>query len=175
LAPHILEVRPSSIANVLLARLTTGIFYSKHKIRGGRMANIVENKYYLKTVHDEIDLYDRKLAHLLNFETFATEADRAAATRKLTLKRDALALTAKRLAGEGIEFQQNDLPRSFRPKDAPLAAEVEEVKEAAPQSADASLAGGANRSARRQSSPYAGTSLDWQSSVQHYMQKKVKA
>jgi len=139
------------------------------------MANIVENKYYLKTVHDEIDLYDRKLAHLLNFETFATEADRAAATRKLTLKRDALALTAKRLAGEGIEFQQNDLPRSFRPKDAPVAAEVEEVKEAAPQNADASQAGGANRSARRQTSPYAGTSLDWQSSVQHYMQNKAKA
>ncbi len=139
------------------------------------MANIVENKYYLKTVHDEIDLYDRKLAHLLNFETFATEADRAAATRKLTLKRDALALTAKRLAGDGIEFQQNDLPRSFRPKDAPVAAEVEEVKEAAPQGVDASLAGGANRSARRQTSPYAGTSLDWQSSVQHYMQKKAKA
>jgi len=139
------------------------------------MANIVENKYYLKTVHDEIDLYDRKLAHLLNFETFATEADRAAATRKLTLKRDALALTAKRLAGEGIEFQQNDLPRSFRPKDAPVAAEVEEVKEAAPQNADASQAGGANRSVRRQGSPYAGTSLDWQSSVQHYMQNKAKA
>ena len=139
------------------------------------MANIVENKYYLKTVHDEIDLYDRKLAHLLNFETFATEADRAAATRKLTLKRDALALTAKRLAGDGIEFQQNDLPRSFRPKDAPLAAEVEEVKEAVPQNVDASLAGGANRSVRRQGSPYAGTSLDWQSSVQHYMQKKAKA
>jgi len=60
------------------------------------VANIVENKYYLRTVHEEIDLYDRKLAHLLNFETFATEADRAAATRKLNLKRDALALTAKR-------------------------------------------------------------------------------
>ncbi len=137
------------------------------------MANIVENKYYLKTVHDEIDLYDRKLAHLLNFETFATEADRAAATRKLTLKRDALALTAKRLAEEGIEFNQNDLPRSFRPKDAPVAAEPEEVKEI--KSTEPFAAGGANRSVRRQGSPYAGTSLDWQSSVQHYMQKKAKA
>jgi hypothetical protein len=137
------------------------------------MANIVENKYYLKTVHDEIDLYDRKLAHLLNFETFATEADRAAATRKLTLKRDALALTAKRLAEEGIEYNQNDLPRSFRPKDAPVAM-VEELKETAPKSAESS-GGGANRSVRRQGSPYAGTSLDWQSSVQHYMQKKAKA
>ena len=137
------------------------------------MANIVENKYYLKTVHEEIDLYDRKLAHLTNFETFATEADRAAATRKLTLKRDALALTAKRLAEEGIEFQQNDLPRSFRPKDAPVER-VEEVKEEA-KSAEPFLPGGANRTARRQSSPYAGTSLDWQSSVQHYMQKKAKA
>ena len=137
------------------------------------MANIVENKYYLKTVHEEIDLYDRKLAHLLNFETFATEADRAAATRKLTLKRDALALTAKRLAGEGIEFNQNDLPRSFRPKDAPVAVEIDEVKES--KSAEPFAPAGANRSVRRQGSPYAGTSLDWQSSVQHYMQKKAKA
>jgi hypothetical protein len=133
------------------------------------MANIVENKYYLKTVHEEIDLYDRKLAHLLNFETFTTEADRAAATRKLTLKRDALALTAKRLAAEGIEFQPNDLPRSFRPKDAPVAHE-EEVKEA--KSVEPFVPAGANRTVRRQGSPYAGTSLDWQSSVQHYMQKK---
>jgi hypothetical protein len=134
------------------------------------MANNVENKYYLKTVHEEIDLYDRKLAHLLNFETFETEADRAAATRKLTLKRDALALNAKRMAAEGIEFNQNELPRSFRPKDAPAAAEVEE-----PKAAEPFVPAGANRSARRQTSPYAGTSLDWQSSVQHYMQKKAKA
>ena len=140
------------------------------------MANIVENKYYLKTVHDEIDLYDRKLAHLLNFETFPTEADRAAATRKLTLKRDALAITAKRLAGEGIEFNQNGLPRSFRHKDAPLVVDVEEAKEAAAKAAEPFVpAGGAYRSVRRQGSPYAGTSLDWQSSVQHYMQKKAKA
>jgi len=138
------------------------------------MANIVENKYYLKTVHEEIDLFDRKLAHLLNFESFDNEADRAAATRKLTLKRDALVLTAKRLAGDGIEFNQNDLPRSFRPKDAPVA-EVAEVAEAAPKSAEPFVPAGANRSARRQNSPYAGTSLDWQSSVQHYMQKKAKA
>jgi len=141
------------------------------------MANIVENKYYLKTVHDEIDLYDRKLAHLLNFETFATEADRAAATRKLTLKRDALALTAKRLAEEGIEFNQNDLPRSFRPKDAVMVVDVEEAKEVAAKTTEpfVGAAAGANRSVRRQGSPYAGTSLDWQSSVQHYMQKKAKA
>jgi len=138
------------------------------------MANIVENKYYLKTVHEEIDLYDRKLAHLLNFETFATEADRAAATRKLTLKRDALALTAKRLVGEGIEYSPNDLPRSFRPKDAPVAF-VEEEKEVLAKGSDPLAAAGANRSVRRQGSPYAGTSLDWQSSVQHYMQKKAKA
>jgi hypothetical protein len=137
------------------------------------MANIVENKYYLRSVHEEIDLYDRKLAHLLNFETFATEADRAAATRKLTLKRDNLALTAKRLASEGVEYSPNELPRSFRPKDAPAAVEVEEVKET--KSAEPFLPAGANRSVRRQGSPFAGTSLDWQTSVQHYMQKKAKA
>jgi hypothetical protein len=134
------------------------------------MANNVENKYYLKTVHEEIDLYDRKLAHLLNFESFDNEADRAAATRKLTLKRDALALAAKRMVAEGIEYQANDLPRSFRPKDAAVPSEVEE-----PKPVQSAAPAGGNRSARRQASPYAGTSLDWQTSVQHYMQKKAKA
>jgi hypothetical protein len=58
-----------------------------------------------------------------------------------------------------------------------VAAEVEEIKEPVLKTSEtfAAAAGGANRSVRRQGSPYAGTSLDWQSSVQHYMQKKAKA
>ena len=30
----------------------------------------VQDKYYLKSLHEEIDLYDRKLAHLAKYETF---------------------------------------------------------------------------------------------------------
>lgn len=130
----------------------------------------VESKYYLKSVHAEIDLFDRRLAHLLKYDVFETEAARAAAVRKLTLKREPLVQTAKRLAAEGVEFKDSELPRSFRPDGEP--APVAEVKEEAETVSSAPVE---NRSARRQGSPYAGTSLDWEKSVQHYMQKKAKA
>jgi hypothetical protein len=134
------------------------------------MSNVaVESKYYLKSVHAEIDLFDRRLAHLLKYDTFDTEAARAAAARKLTLKREPLVQTAKRLAAEGVEFKEAELPRSFRPEGAP--SPVREVKEEPEVAATPSE----NRSARRQGSPYAGTSLDWEKSVQHYMDKKAKA
>jgi hypothetical protein len=134
-------------------------------------APITESKYYLKSVHAEIDLFDRRLAHLLKYDVFETEAARAAAARKLTLKRDALVLTAKRLASEGVEFKDSELPRSFRPDGLPAPAEVKPE----PEPVAALPNAGDNRSARRQGSPYAGTSLDWEKSVQHYMEKKDKA
>jgi hypothetical protein len=120
----------------------------------------VESKYYLKSVHAEIDLFDRRLAHLMKYDVFDTEAARAAAARKLTLKREPLVQTAKRLAAEGVEFKESDLPRSFRPDG--VRAPVEEKP-------------GEDRNSRRHGSPYAGTSLDWEKSVQSYMQAKGKA
>jgi len=136
------------------------------------MANIVENKYYLKTVHDEIGLFDRKLAHLLKYDVFESDAAKEAAVRKLARKRETLVETAKRLASEGIEFKTSDLPRSILPEGSEPAA-TEPVVEAA---AEPELVGaGANRTARRQSSVYAGTSLDWEQSVRNYMQAKSKA
>jgi hypothetical protein len=140
------------------------------------MANIVENKYYLKTVHEEIGLFDRKLAHLLKYEVFESDEARDAATRKLARKRETLVETAKRMAAEGVEFKASDLPSSIRPEGMEVAAEP--VKETATtESAEPVAAGGAagNRSARRQSSVYAGTSLDWEQSVRNYMQSKTKA
>jgi hypothetical protein len=134
------------------------------------MANIGENKYALKTLHEEIDLFDRKLAHLLKYDVFPTEAARDAAARKLTLKRELLVNKAKVMTDDGIEFKPNDLPRSFRPKDAPVA--VEEMPEV---EAKVSVPAGEKRSVRRQASAFAGTSLDWEQSVKHYMEKKGKA
>ena len=75
----------------------------------------VQDKYYLRSVHEEIGLYDRKLAHLNKYEVFASDADREAAARKMSGKRELLVQTARRLASEGIEFKDSDLPRSFRP------------------------------------------------------------
>ena len=134
-------------------------------------APTAESKYHLKTIHSEIDLFDRRLAHLNKYEVFESEAARIAAARKLTLKRDPLVATAKRLASEGVEFKESELPRSFRPDGVPAPVEVKPE----PEAVVASVAPGENRSARRQGSPYAGTSLDWEKSVQHYMEKKDKA
>lgn len=133
----------------------------------------LESKYQLKTLHADIDLYDRRLAHLLKYEVFATEAARVAAARKITLKRDPLVVTAKRLAAEGIEYKESELPRSFRPEGvpAPVEAKLPEPEPAAPSATPHNPL--ENRSARRQGSPYAGTSLDWEKSVQHYMQNKA--
>jgi len=74
----------------------------------------VQDKYYLKSLHEEIGLYDRKLAHLAKYEVFASEADRDTAIGKMETKRATLARTAQKLVEEGIEFQQSDLPRSLR-------------------------------------------------------------
>jgi hypothetical protein len=137
------------------------------------MANTstVESKYYLKSVHAEIDLFDRRLAHLHKYDVFDSEAARAAAARKLTLKREPLVQTAKRLAAEGVEYKESELPRSFRPDGLPAAVEAKPEPEAVATPSVPSE----NRTARRQGSPFAGTSLDWEKSVQHYMQKKGKA
>jgi hypothetical protein len=128
-----------------------------------------ESKYHLKSVHAEIDLFDRRLAHLQKYDVFETEAARIAAERKLNLKREPLVATAKRLVAEGVEYKESDLPRSFRPEG--VRAAVEAKPEPAPVAAATQPV--ENRSARRQGSPYAGTSLDWEKSVQHYMQNKA--
>jgi hypothetical protein len=74
----------------------------------------VQDKYYLKSLHEEIDLYDRKLAHMAKYEFFASDEERKTAIDKMTTKRATLARTAQKLAEDGVEFRPSDLPRSFR-------------------------------------------------------------
>jgi hypothetical protein len=76
----------------------------------------VQDKYYLKSLHEEIDLYDRKLAHMTKYQLFASEAEREIAIGKMTTKRATLVQTAKKLVKDGVEFHASDLPRSFRPQ-----------------------------------------------------------
>lgn len=128
-------------------------------------------KIRLKMLHEEIDLFDRKLAHLMKYDVFPSETERNAAARKLQLKRDALVLKAKALTDEGTEFKPNDLPRSFRPKDVRVETEPEELVEAKVAAASPT---GEKRSVRRSSSAFAGTGFDWQQSVKDYMAKKAK-
>jgi hypothetical protein len=84
----------------------------------------VQDKYYLKSLHEEIDLYDRKLAHMAKYEIFASEEDRENAIAKMTTKRAILAQIAQKLAEDGVEFHPSDLPRSFRPHTAPEQANI---------------------------------------------------
>jgi hypothetical protein len=57
----------------------------------------VNNKYVLKSLEEEIGLFDRKLAHLQNFETFENEEARSIAAGKLSAKRERLIRTLRDL------------------------------------------------------------------------------
>ncbi len=72
------------------------------------------DKYFLRDLHQEIDLYDRKLAYLDNFVEFATQEDREQAEKGLLAKRAPLEKAARELAASGVEYEKKDLPRSFR-------------------------------------------------------------
>lgn len=72
------------------------------------------DKYYLRDLHQEIDLYDRKLAYLDKYEEFASAEEREEAEKKLIAKRAPLEKTALQLVASGVEYDQKDLPRSFR-------------------------------------------------------------
>jgi len=75
---------------------------------------VPHDKYFLKSLHQEIDLYDRKIAYLEKYVQFDSIADRKEAENKLLTKRASLAATATQLVAEGVEFNPVDLPRSFR-------------------------------------------------------------
>ena len=81
-----------------------------------------DNRYGLKDLHHEIDLFDRKIAYCQNFEKFATDEARTAALQKLVAKRAALVKTALEMASRGVECDPKYLPRSFK-----VAAEATKV------------------------------------------------
>ncbi|KAA6455967.1 hypothetical protein DYQ86_26135 [Acidobacteria bacterium AB60] len=78
-----------------------------------KKTTLPRDKYFLRDLHKEIDLYDRKLAYLTNYVDFATPADREEAHGKMLAKRAPLEKTARELAASGVEFEQSELPRSF--------------------------------------------------------------
>ena len=79
---------------------------------------VPHDKYFLRSLHQEIDLYDRKIAYLEKYVQFESTADRKEAENKLLAKRATLAETARQLVAEGVEFTRADLPRSFRATEA---------------------------------------------------------
>jgi hypothetical protein len=83
---------------------------------------VPHDKYFLRSIHQEIDLYDRKIAYLDKYEQFASSGDREGAENKLLAKRASLEETARQLVADGVEFNPADLPRSFRASAATSAA-----------------------------------------------------
>ena len=133
------------------------------------MATPAHDKYYLKTLHEEIDLFDRKLAHMLKYDTFVTDAERTASAGKLNAKRELLARTARQLASEGIEYKPSDLPRSFRSDEANAEPKSETVIAAAEVPAFKPAT-----AVRQFPSPFAGTVLDGKASIQAYKRERAK-
>lgn len=133
------------------------------------MAAPIHEKYYLKSLHQEIDLFDRKLAHLLKYDSFASEADRAASAQKMNAKRELLARTARQLVSEGVEFHPSDLPRSFRAADGSV-----EVEKASP-AAEVPPAKEKRPAVKRFPSPFAGTVLDGETSLEEYKRGRKSA
>ena len=141
------------------------------------MAVIAHNKYTLKTLHEEIDLFDRKLAHMLKYESFATDAARKSSASKMQAKRDLLVRTARQMAEEGIEFKNSDLPRSLRDGEEALPTAVDPAPSETASPALPNIASGtASTSASRSfASPFAGTVLDGQAHVvEAYKRSRAK-
>ena len=135
------------------------------------MPTLPSNKYQLKTLHQEIDLFDRKIAHLLKYEAFPSNAERDAAAGKMAAKRELLVRNARQMAADGITFAPADLPRSLRDAETP---EVAVSTEPAPSQASPAVAADAPAGGP-QPSPYAGTALDFQKSLEGYKRNKKRA
>ncbi len=137
------------------------------------MATPAQDKYFLRSLHQEIDLFDRKLAHMLRYDSFASEAERKASASKLVAKRETLAKAARKLVEDGIEFKSSELPRSFRTDDD----EPHEVETPAVTAAPVVEPGKLKlpRVDRPLPSPYAGTILDVQADIQAYKRNRSKA
>jgi len=71
-------------------------------------------KYELKDLHQQIDLFDRKIAYCQSHESFDSDQARAAALHKLVTKRENLVKTALDAVDRGIECDPRYLPRSFK-------------------------------------------------------------
>ena len=132
------------------------------------MATQVRDKYFLRTLHEEIGLFDRKLAHLLKYENFASDKERDLAVGKLSTKREQLVRTAKLMAEQGIEFKNSELPRSLRNGEPEPEHIQAPVAEPAPQA----LARPLDRPAL---SAHDGTILDFRNEIKEYIEKRRKS
>ena len=77
-----------------------------------------DTKFALRELHEEIDLFDRKIAHCQTHEKFDSEEARASALKKLVTNRETLVKIARAMASRGVECDPKYLPRSFKEPEA---------------------------------------------------------
>lgn len=132
------------------------------------MATPARDKYYLRTLHEEISLFDRKIAHMAKYDSFSNDRERETAITKLSNKRDSLVKTARQMAEEGIEFRPSELPRSLRPDDRQEGTDEppKTVEHAAPVPSPVPD--------RPVVSIHDNSVLDFRNEVREYMQKRRK-
>ena len=144
--------------------------FTHHK--GAIIPHPLYEEIRLRSLHKEIDLFDRKLVHMALYDEFASEAGRRVATKKMTNKRATLELEARQMAEKGVPFKASELPRSFRSEDSspaePKAAEEPEAEESVAAEIPDSVQEAAPES------PFAGTSLDGQKLLLAYKRQKEK-
>ncbi len=136
------------------------------------MPTLPSGKYQLRSLHEEISLFDRKLAHAQSVEAFSDEDQRNTAVAKLNSKRSLLVRKAQQMIDEGIEFNKSDRPKSLRPEGEVIAVETTAPVAVAEVSTEAL----SSFPPEEIHSPFAGTSLDYRTDLDAYkLRSKSKA
>jgi len=156
------------------------------------------NKYYIKSLEEDISLFDRKLAHLLKFETFPSDTERQVAAGKLSAKRERLIRTIRDLTEgtpilEAAPAPAKKAKTAAKPKTstrskaaAKSAAPADAIAVAVPQapadvpipdmpaSEQSTQIDAEGPAIPRLASPYVGTSLDSEQELKNYLQIRAK-
>lgn len=119
------------------------------------------NKCTLRSLHQEIDLLDRKLAHMARYDLSPAGPARDAVEHKLVQQREKIEKKARQMMVDGVSYIDSDLPRSFRPATPATVLAGQSVTEKTLMSGLAAKVPGLNsRQERRHPLAFAGTSLD---------------
>ena len=159
------------------------------------------NKYYIKSLEEDISLFDRKLAHLLKFETFPSDTERQVAAGKLSAKRERLIRTIRDLTEgtpilEAAPAPAKKAKTAAKPKTstrskaaAKSAAPADAIAAAVPQTSvvpttdvpvpdlleqPTQIIDTEGPAIPRLASPYVGTSLDSEQEFKNYLQIRAK-
>ena len=88
------------------------------------------SKYHLKDLHEEISLFDRKIAHCQNIQRFDCDEERSRELERLGKKRDLLVKSATQMAAMGIEYDPDRLPPSMKQaKDEAIGSNTQNLSE----------------------------------------------